>query len=166
MNFETLDRKVLSNDKTKINITIPTVIFASTTEITAVHMVTQDQVGRIDLISLMYYGNSNYCDYILKWNNISNPFILAEGDELEIPDKVAALASIIPIIMINRTTNSISIRDQFIDTKRIPAIDASRIAYLQRKASLKYNGSRQILPPNLLKEGDTNIIISNGIITI
>jgi hypothetical protein len=166
MNFETLDRKVLSNDKTKINITIPTVIFASTTEITAIHNVTQDQVGRIDLISLMYYGNSNYCDYILKWNNISNPFILAEGDELEIPDKAAALTSIIPIIMVNRTNNFISIRDQFIDTKRIPAIDSARVEYLQRKASQKYNGSKQILPPNFLKEGDTNITISNGIITI
>ena len=45
-------------------------------------------------------------------------------------------------------------------------VDKKRIEYLQKKASEKENGSKQILPPNILKEGDSNIRIDNDIITI
>ena len=59
-----------------------------------------------------------------------------------------------------------AVRDQFIDTKRLPAKDANRVEYLKRKAALKKNGSKEILPPNVLKTDETNIDISGGTITI
>ena len=68
--------------------------------------------------------------------------------------------------MVQKSTNAISIRDQFIDTKRLPVKDAKRIEYLQRKAAQKANGSSQILPPNILKEGEVNLTIGNGTISI
>lgn len=166
MVFGTLEKKKLSIDNTKIILTEPTTIFNSDTGIIATHIVTDDQVGRIDLISLLYYRDASYCDYILKWNNISNPFIITAGDILEIPQNTAVLQTIKPIKMVEKSTNNISIRDQFINTKRIPIKDVIRLEYLQRKAKQKVNGAKQILPPNLLKEGDTNITIGNGKITI
>jgi len=165
MRFNTLEKKQSSTDNTKIVFTKPTVIFTNNVDIMAVHTVTEDQIGRIDLISLKYYRDADYCDYILKWNGISNPFIIDEGDILEIPVNISVLATIKPVRLVG-PSNEISIRDQFVDTKRLPVKDAKRIEYLQRKATQKTNGAKQILPPNILKEGDTNIKIGNGQIII
>lgn len=166
MKFTTLEKKNLSADNGKVIMTTPTVVFSPLTETIAEHIVTEDEIGRIDLISLKYYTDANYCDYILKWNNISNPFLINLGDVLLIPQNTAVLDIIKPIKMAQTSSNEPSIRDQFIDTKRIPVKDAKRIEYLQRKAAQKANGSKQILPPNILKEGETNITIGNGTITI
>ena len=165
MKFNTLERKQYSADNSKVIFTMPTVVFSGNTDIMAVHTVTEDQVCRIDLISLKYYRDADYCDYILKWNGISNPFSISEGDILEIPLNKSVLLSVKPIKILGRS-KQISIRDQFVDTKRLPVKDAKRIEYLQRKAAQKANGSKQILPPNILKEGDSNITIGNGFITI
>ena len=165
MKFNTLEKKQFSADNTKVIFTMPTVIFSKNADIMAIHTVTEDQICRIDLISLKYYRDENYCDYILKWNRISNPFSISEGDVLEIPINKSVLTSIKPIKVLGRS-KQISIRDQFVDTKRLPVKDAKRIEYLQRKAAQKANGSKQILPPNILKEGDSNITIGNGFITI
>jgi hypothetical protein len=166
MKFNTLEKKSANKGSSKIVFTTPTVVFIKETETIAEHIVTDDEIGRIDLISLKYYRDANYADYILKWNNISNPFSINLGDVLNIPQNTAVLATINPIKMVQKSTDAISIRDQFIDTKRLPIKDAKRIEYLQRKAAQKANGSSQILPPNILKEGDTNITIGNGTITI
>ena len=163
MQFNTLNNKKLVDGRFKF--TRPTLVFLETNETIAEHIVTEDQVGRIDLISLLYYRNANYCDYILKWNGISNPFSLKFGDVINIPNHREALKIIKEFKVLN-STNEPSIRDQFIDTKRLPVKDAKRIEYLQRKAAQKPNGAKQILPPNILKEGDTNITIGNGQIII
>ena len=163
MQFNTLNNKKMVDGRFKF--TKPTLVFIKSNETLNVHTVTEDQVGRIDLISLLYYRNANYCDYILKWNGISNPFSIKLGDVLNIPNHREALKVIKEIKVLN-TTNEPSIRDQFVDTKRLPVKDAKRIEYLQRKAAQKPNGAKQILPPNILKEGDTNIKIGNGKIVI
>lgn len=163
MQFNTLNNKKMVDGRFKF--TKPTLVFIKSNETLNVHTVTEDQVGRIDLISLLYYRNANYCDYILKWNGISNPFSIKLGDVLNIPNHREALKVIKEIKVLN-TTNEPSIRDQFVDTKRLPVKDAKRIEYLQRKATQKPNGAKQILPPNILKEGDTNIKIGNGKIVI
>jgi hypothetical protein len=163
MQFKTLNSKKIVNGRFKF--TKPTLVFLNTNETIAEHTVTEDQVGRIDLISLLHYKNADYCDYILKWNGISNPFSIKFGDVLKIPNHRNSIQNI-PEIKVLNTTSEISIRDQFIDTKRLPVKDAKRIEYLQRKASQKQNGAKQILPPNILKEGDSNIKIGNGQIII
>jgi hypothetical protein len=163
MQFNTLNNKKLVDGRFKF--TKPTLVFLKNNETITEHTVTEDQVGRIDLISLRYYRSADYCDYILKWNGISNPFSIKLGDTLNIPNHREALQSVKEIKILN-TTNEPSIRDQFVDTKRLPVKDAKRIEYLQRKAAQKPNGAKQILPPNILKEGDTNIKIGNGQIVI
>lgn len=166
MKFTTLEKKKISLDGSKVVMTTPTVIFSPNTEVVAEHIVTEDQIGRIDLISLQYYRDSGYADYILKWNGISNPFSINIGDVLEIPQKSVSLQIVKPVKMVQRSDNKPSIKDQFINTKRIPVKDAKRLEYLQRKAAEKANGSAQILPPNILKDGEQNLTIGNGTITI
>lgn len=169
MKFSTLELKPFSIDGSKIILTTPTVVFASDTRVIAEHTITEDQIGRMDLISLKYYTDENYVDFILKWNNISNPFILNIGDVIEIPYNKSALQTIIPVKILqisNINASNASIRNQFIDTKRLPIKDAKRIEYLQRKSTQKSNGSKQILPPNVLKEGENHISIGNGTIII
>ena len=169
MKFDTLELKPFSKDGSKIILTTPTVVFASDTTVIAEHTITEDQIGRMDLISLKYYNDANYVDFILKWNNISNPFILNLYDVIEIPNNKSVLKTIIPIKILQGSstgTTGATIRDQFISTKRLPIKDAKRIEYLQRKATQKVNGSKQILPPNVLKEGENHISIGNGTITI
>lgn len=166
MEFKSLSIKKLNGESDMYNMTPASIVFLPTTEVIAEHTVTEDEIGRMDLISLKYYSDSNYVDYILKWNNISNPFAITFGDVLEIPEKTKINKDIKPIKMVGNSTGAPSIRDQFIDTKRLPAKDAKRIEYLQRKAAQKANGSSQILPPNILKDGETNAIIGNGTINI
>lgn len=163
MQFNTLNNKKIVNGRFKF--TKPTLVFLDDNTTIDEHIVTEDQVGRIDLISLLHYRSADYCDYILKWNGISNPFSIKFGDVLNIPNHREAIKVVKEIKVLN-TTSEISIRDQFIDTKRLPVKDAKRIEYLQRKAAQKPNGAKQILPPNILKEGDTNIKIGNGQIII
>lgn len=48
-------------------------------------MVNKYYVARPDLISLAVYGDDKYADFICKYNGISNPFEMNEGDILYIP---------------------------------------------------------------------------------
>ena len=59
-------------------------------------------------------------------------------------------------------TDSNVVRDRFIETKRLPIKDQNRLEYLKRKAALKPNGAKEILPPNVLPSDKQNVIIENG----
>ena len=165
MKFKSLDKKRIENDK--LRMTEPSVLFTKFQKILGTHTVNSDEVGRPDLISVKYYGSPDYVELILKWNNISNPFSIDTGDTLEIPDNDGAFKEWKPIKdigVLDQDKNTI--RDQFVNNKRLTVKDQKRIEYLQKKAAQKENGSKQILPPNILKNGDSNISINNDIITI
>jgi hypothetical protein len=51
-----------------------------------VYRVPKDYAMRPDLISKSVYNNSIYAEIILKFNGISNPFSIDEGDLILIPD--------------------------------------------------------------------------------
>ena len=174
MNFKSIDNKKIKNGK--LRITEPVVIFPENTKTIAVHTVTSDEVCRIDIISRIYYNFDDYAELILKFNNISNPFSINEGDILNIPNKNDVFTAWKTIKSVN--TGSIgsdpldqeeqgdSIKNQFINSKRLTVKDIKRAEYLKKKADQKENGSKEILPPNILKEGDKNIDINGDIITI
>lgn len=44
---------------------------------------------RIDILSEYFYKNTNYGDFILKFNGISNPFSIEVGDILFIPELIS-----------------------------------------------------------------------------
>lgn len=162
MEFKILNKKQLLTDK--IRITEPVIIFSNNQTIIAKHTVTADEIGRIDLIAEEYYQNINDSELILKYNNISNPFSINEGDILKIPNNELALLKwkrVKPIGGVDEF-DELNVRDQFVNNKRLTEKDVKRVEYLKRKAAQRQNGSSEILPPNLIKEGESNIIIENG----
>jgi hypothetical protein len=165
MKFRSLDKKRIENDK--LRMTEPFILFTDNQRELGEHTVSLDEVARPDLIALKYYKNIDFVEIILKYNNISNPFSINEGDVLIIPVSDDLLEQWKPVKKVGEgKTSEKSVRDQFVDQKRLTVVDKKRIEYLQKKASEKENGSKQILPPNILKEGDSNIRIDNDIITI
>lgn len=165
MNFQILNKKQLIGNK--LRMTEPIIIFNNNVKTIATHTVTADEIGRIDLIANAYYRNLDKAELILKYNNISNPFSINEGDILLIPDDRLPLVKwkrVNP--MASDEISELNIRDQFINSKRLTERDAKRVEYLKRKAAQKANGSSEILPPNILKPGERNIIIENGKINI
>jgi len=165
MDFKILNNKQILGDK--LRMTEPIIIFNDNTQIIATHTVTQDEIGRIDLIANAYYRDIDNAELILKYNSISNPFSINEGDVLLIPDDQFPLVKwkrVNP--MASEEISELDIRDQFINSKRLTERDAKRVEYLKRKAAQKANGSSEIIPPNILKPGEKNIIIENGKINI
>jgi hypothetical protein len=163
MDLTTLVKKRIENGV--VIMTEPTVLFSNNTQVISKFKVDSHFAGRPDLISINVYGTASFADYILKYNNISNPFSIAEGDTLLIPQQDATLLQ-----WNNKPSQKSSeqniIRQKFIDTKRLSVQDQKRIDYLKRKAAAYSNGATEILPPNVLKTGKTNITISNGVITV
>lgn len=168
MNFKSIDNKKIKDGK--LRITEPVIVFPENAQTIAIHEVTADETCRIDIISRRYYGSEDYSELILKFNNISNPFSIVEGDVLYIPNKDIAFPE---WKTVNGVTGSSdgegsegSVKDQFVNSKRLTVKDANRAEYLKRKAAQKINGSTEIVPPNILKSGDKNIDINGDIITI
>lgn len=168
MQFKSLDNKRIQNDK--LRMTEPFVLFTEFQKTIATHIVDASEVGRPDLISIRFYNDPSYLELILKYNNILNPFSINEGDVLEIPDTEGLFIEWKAVKEIGDGESAIAgenaVRDQFIDNKRLTVPDQKRIEYLQKKAAQKKNGPKQILPPNILKTGDTNIDIINDSIII
>lgn len=162
--MKTLKNKKISEIDDKIIMTEPTLLFPDYMSISQVFPVDAYYAGRIDLISLSVYNSADYVDQLLKFNGISNPFSVAEGDILYIP----------PMDVLQKTwkkpgvgvTDSNVVRDRFIETKRLPIKDQNRLEYLKRKAALKPNGAKEILPPNVLPSDKQNVILENGQLTV
>ncbi len=155
MNLKTLrtKRKIADNtsvtNSKKIDMTEPSLILKNEVQIRAYHHVSEYEEGRLDLIALKYYSNQSLVDIICKANGISNPFAVAQGTILAIPDKRAATS-------LYKTPKEVknSPRDQFVEPKRASQKDKARIEFLKKKSKKKANGSKENLPPNMLKTGE------------
>lgn len=162
--MKTLKDKKISEIDNKIIMTEPTLLFQDYIQVSRDFIVDEYYAGRIDLISLSVYNSADYTDQLLKFNGISNPFSIADGDILYIP----------PMDVLHKTfkkpgievIESNVVRDRFVETKRLPIKDQNRLEYLKRKAALKPNGAKEILPPNVLPSDKQNVIIENGTLTV
>ena len=93
MDHKSLNKKPLDKqDETlPVNIARPSLLFKNINEPQfEEHIIEDDEVGRIDLIALKFYGNHDHVDTILKFNNIINPFAPVAGDVLKIPSRTIA----------------------------------------------------------------------------
>lgn len=144
MEFKTLIDKIVEGGR--LLLTQPTMLFRNREDIglIATHEVKRDEEGRIDLIASDYYGDTSKVDYILKFNGISDPFSIVEGDLIKIPvDGVTTFKLERP----GQTTSNI-VRQEFIESKRLTKKDKKRIDFLKKKYKIK-----EVLPPNVLKTG-------------
>jgi hypothetical protein len=130
----------------KLILTQPTMLFINKEEIGIIkeHVVTEDEQGRIDIICLDYYSTDEHIDYLLKFNGISDPFSIKNGDILKIPvigNNFKALER--PEVAIDNI-----VRQEFLGGKRMTPKDQKRVEFLKKKHKLK-----EVLPPNVLKTG-------------
>jgi len=150
MNLNSISKKEILTDsitgEQKVRMTMPVYKLKATVTIIAYHEVRGDDEMRPDLISLKHYGTPEYADIILKANGISNPFSIKAGMVLSIPDKDSAER-------FTKNFNKVSSkpRTQFTDPNRMTQQDKARKDFLQQKSASKKNGSKENLPPNMLK---------------
>jgi hypothetical protein len=126
--------------------------------------VSRDYVMRPDLISQAVYNNILYAEYILKYNGISNPFSIQEGDVILIPNLESAKLN-------TKTTQGSSADDvskrlrdsyKYIDPTKIPKKDGNTTLFDDRNLGKKTNIKEGALPPNIADEGVSQIVERNG----
>lgn len=122
-----------------------------------VYKVPKEYEMRPDLISGAVYNNSLYAEIILKYNGISNPFSIKEGDIILIPslDSMEAIAAK-PVGTDNDGAKAIRNSYKYIDPIKIPRTDDN----FQNRQII--NAPAGALPPNLAKEGESQITYRNG----
>lgn len=148
MNLKTLLNKTA--DTVKFIMTQPTMIFRNRDAITLLndaHVVDSDERARPDLIALQYYGDQSKLDMILKWNGISNPFSINEGDVLKIP---SPNTNFFKLERPKEFENN-PVKQQFVDGKRLGKKDQRRLDALKKKY-----GKDNLLPPNVIPVGKKN----------
>jgi len=123
----------------------------------SIYKVPKEFEMRPDLISGAVYNDSMYAEIILKYNGISNPFTIQEGDIILIP----SLDSMKTIITKTRGTSfdaAKAIRNsyRYIDPLKIPKADGT---FQNRQIVNAPDGA---LPPNITPEGTTQITYRNG----
>lgn len=161
MELKTLSLKRIVNGI--IMMTEPTLWFTANVELFGKITVDEYFAGRIDLLADHIYGDQSYADYILKYNNIFNPFAIGPGDILMLPKRYSSLKSFIkPVPPTDENLDTNLVRDKFVNTKRLSEADKNRVEYLKRKAAAYSNGASQMLPPNVLKPGASNVTLKNG----
>lgn len=97
-------------------------------------IVRKEEQGRVDKIAMRYYGNIQNTEMLLKFNGISNPFAVEEGDILIIGDPVSARKVMISAAVVNRG----DIRKQYYQPEKEGKPDPK----------LKTFEKRQVVKPN------------------
>lgn len=115
-------------------------------------IVKEEHLARPDLLSWDAYGNVEYIDAILKFNQITNPFSMDLYDLIVCP-----VPSILPRFYkrANKQTQFIyDTKALFLDPKRASQKDQNRLKQLEKIASKRKNGSSNPKPTNLLRNGE------------
>lgn len=120
-------------------------------------MLVEDRhICRPDLICFEVFGNLDYIDAILKFNQITNPFSMELYDIIAIPT-VASLVRMYQketrVSQFTRDTKAL-----FLDPKRASQKDINRMKQLAKIASKRKNGSTTPKPTNLLRDGEVPFI--------
>lgn len=152
MDFKSLNKNVVDG---KVLMTEPIVLFFDAVDMIAIHTVSQRELSRPDLISLKYYGVHTLTDIILKFNGISNPFAIAEGDVLEIPVNQESFKA---FVKPGRSSGETQ-KEKFMKQRRLTEKDKKRFEFLQKVAQV------EALPPNMLKTNQINKDAQSGVIT-
>lgn len=131
----------------------------------SVYRVPSDYQMRPDLIAQSVYNNTIYSEYILKYNGISNPFSISQGDIIVIPDLGSAKEATKNQSDDAEGSDSKRIRNsyKYIDPTKAPKRDADVEDFDRRNLSKKKDQLADgALPPNMAQEGDKGITYRNG----
>jgi hypothetical protein len=123
-----------------------------------IYKVPKEYEMRPDLIAGVVYNNSLYAEYILKFNGISNPFTIKEGDIVLIPN-LDSISTIIAKPSGTDVDGAKAIRNsyKYIDPLKIPKTDDTF-----QNRQIVGGAQEGALPPNISKEGEPQITYRNG----
>jgi hypothetical protein len=121
---------------------------------------------RPDQLAFQSFGDLSYTGSLCKINGISNPFALKEGTLFIVPRKDRIDATFeqkqASLLQSNTDTNpNKNFRDA--QEQKKFKVSNSRQDYLNRKNKAK-NPPPQILPPNILQEGERQTLRTNAVI--
>lgn len=157
LDIRTLNYKIRSKDKNKntvVDLTRSSIESLSDIRLFAVSEVSSRFVMRPDLIAQNYYGDSNKYDFILKFNGISNPFSIYDGQELLIPDAddMESVFSTPKEIYEQEDSGTYANFSVNVRTNK----DQKRLEALQEKAK-----NKEVLPSNMNNSCEENVTITN-----
>jgi hypothetical protein len=123
-----------------------------------IYKVPKEYEMRPDLIAGAVYNNTLYAEYILKFNGISNPFTIKEGDIILVPT-LNSMSAVLAKPTGTDVDGAKAIRNsyKYIDPMKIPRTDNN---FQDRQiVSGAISGA---LPPNIATEGESQITYRNG----
>jgi len=125
-----------------------------------VYKVPKEYAMRPDLISQSVYNNSMYAEIILKYNGISNPFSIDEGDIILIPDLNSAKQKIKTPGIGTDNDKAAKIRNsyKYIDPLKKPVKGDNLKKFDERQVIIP----KDALPPNISEEGTSQITKRGG----
>lgn len=128
-------------------------------QLKGIAIVTDETQMRPDLVALSYLGDTSALGSLLKVNNISNPLSLQAGEILAVPSNKMKS----DLFQTAKQTNSQkakakSFRKELQD--KISQVSNGRLEYLNSKNIT--NLAQTPLPPNLLQEGQQQILVDGG----
>jgi len=127
--------------------------------IKAIAFVTNETKMRPDLVSMQYLGDYSRLGTMLKLNNISNPLSLDTGEILLIPgDQMVNDLFQSGRSITTQKQKARSFRKELQD--KISQVSKDRLEYLNSKNVS--NLAESPLPPNLLQEGQQQILVTEG----
>jgi len=127
--------------------------------IKSIAVVSDETEMRSDLVSLLYMSDSSYLGTMLKLNNISNPLSLKMGEILFIPgDQMVKDLFQSGNKANNQKQKARSFRKEL--QEKISQVSKDRLEYLNSKNIS--NIAETPLPPNLLQEGQRQILVTEG----
>lgn len=126
-----------------------------------VYKIPKEFVMRPDLISKSVYNDSAYAEFILKYNGISNPFTINEGDIILIPDLDSAREKLKNFTSGTESDKADQLRKsyKYIDPLKTPKKGEALTKFDARQIVNTTEGS---LPPNLAAEGTSQITYRDG----
>jgi hypothetical protein len=162
--------KIISRKNTIIKFTqqmtdliYSTFSFPDGTDGAGVVAVSEYENMRPDLMANRLYGDQSKWDAILKYNGISNPFSIQEGDLLyALPFSSLESVYISPRTIEEREQK----QESGSKSQKVSKKDKNRVRNLERKSSKNADGvnigENGELPPNLSKAGDKSIKVKDG----
>jgi hypothetical protein len=128
-------------------------------ELKSIAIVTDETEMRPDLVALSYMSESSYLGTLLKINNISNPLSLLKGEVMAVPsDKMRKDLFASAQSINNQKQKAKSFRKEL--QEKISQVSQERLDYLSSKNIS--NLSETPLPPNILKDGEKQILVEGG----
>jgi len=132
------------------------------------YFVTKDDYQmRPDLMAYQIYGDMTYTGTLLKVNSVSNPFAISTGEVFAAPTSksVDSMFSTKASLLKNDETNDNNPNSQFRKSQeqRRFKVSDSRKDFLAKRLKAK-NPTPQILPPNVMQEGERQTVRTNSVI--